>query len=119
MSYIKIKLGEHELALKFNNYGIEQLYKVYREGSLLSFVYAIVWGGYLGNCYAKQTEPELTFDQIIDMIDVMPDAERNAMSEQVSTVLTETQNWKDLTAKGEEIIEDSKKKVIENSVSGT
>jgi hypothetical protein len=58
------------LKVKFNNYAIEQLTAVKGAGGgFYGFTTAIVWGGYLGYCFAQQIDPVLTFEEITDWVD--------------------------------------------------
>lgn len=128
MSYIKITIGplsqtdkgvdipgSNERGLKFNNYGLE-IMAGKMGGSALSFAYAMIYGGLMGNSYAKEIEPEYSFENVIDWIDEIPQAERVVMIENVTKVMTETQNYKDLIKAGTEVKDTAKKKAIKKSV---
>lgn len=117
MSYIQIELGplkkdeqgneipgSNKYGLKFNNYGLE-IMATKMGSSAIAFSYAMIYGGLRGNSYAKEQEPEYSFEQVIDWIDNTPKSERVAMIEQVTKVMTETQNYKELIESGSEVIE--------------
>lgn len=120
MSYIKINLGGVERGLKFNIYGIEKMTEKMRGSSLMAFAYAMVWGGLQGNSYAKELEPDYTFDQVIDWVDEMGE-EKNQVIEDVTKVLMSTQGYKDLIKIGAEVLsnEGDKKKVTETPATPT
>lgn len=122
MSYIKIKIGplkkddkgndipgSNEYGLKFNNYALEIMSNK-MGGSAMSFTYAMVYGGMRGNSYAKEVEPDYTFENVIDWIDAMKKAERISVIEDVTKVMVATQNYKDLINEGTKVIESGKKK---------
>jgi hypothetical protein len=72
-----------ELGIKFNNYAIEQLTAVKgNTGGYYGFVTAIVWGGYLGHCFDKQIEPELSFGEVSDWVDEATPEQLNPIAEQ-------------------------------------
>lgn len=114
MSYIQITIGplkkdkdgidisgSNVRGLKFNNYAIEIMSPYQRTGSTFSFVYALFFGGLMGNSYAKREEPDYTFDEVIDWVDAMPKETKTQTIESVTNVLTETQLYKDLIATAE------------------
>jgi hypothetical protein len=116
MSYITINLGGKSRGLKFNQMAIELIGQYNDAQTTTGFLYAMIYGGLKGNAYVKREELELTFEEVCDLIDEMPNKE--VMAQNISKVLADTQIWKDLVKKGEEIEED-KKKVIENTVTTT
>lgn len=123
MSYIKINLGGVERGLKFNIYGIEKMTEKMRGKSVMAFAYAMIWGGLQGNSYAKEEEPEYTFDQVIDWTDDLPGDEKNKTIEDVTRVLMSTQGYKDLIKRGAEVLKAEtdveKKREIEQPVMPT
>lgn len=59
-----------DIKVKFNNYAIEQITNVKRNtDSIFANITAVVWGGYLGYCFAQQIEPAYTFEQVSDWVD--------------------------------------------------
>lgn len=110
MSHIKITLNQKEYGLKFNQLAIE-LISMYSDSSTTTgFVYSMIYGGMRGHSYVNRQEPDYTFEQVCDWIDEIEAAEKSQMVEDVSKVLTDTQVWKTLIKKGEEIINEGEKK---------
>jgi hypothetical protein len=112
MSYLQIVLGGRPRGLKFNQMAIELIGQYNDAQTTTGFLYAMIYGGLKGNAYVKREELDLTFEQVCDLIDELPNKE--TIAQEASKILAETQIWKDLVKKGEEI-EEEKKKVIENS----
>jgi len=112
MSYLQLELGGKLRGLKFNQLAIE-IISMHNDNSTNSgFMYAMIYGGLMGNSYVKREEPEYTFEDVCDWVDAM---ENKAESiGKVTEVLTSTQVWKSLVKAGEEINEE-KKKVQESS----
>jgi len=116
MSYLQIVLGGRPRGLKFNQMAIELIGQYNDAQTTTGFLYAMIYGGLKGNAYVKREELDLTFEQVCDLIDELPNKE--TIAQEASKILAETQIWKDLVKKGEEI-EEEKKKVIENSATTT
>jgi hypothetical protein len=112
MSYLQLELGGKLRGLKFNQLAIE-IISTHNDNSTNSgFMYAMIYGGLMGNSYVKREEVSYTFEDVCDWVDVMGNkAEAIA---KVTEVLTSTQVWKTLVKAGEEINEE-KKKVQESS----
>lgn len=91
-NYIKVKFPDGiERGLKFNNFGIAEFWKEVdfaRYGSTGN--YAMVWGGLLGNCYAKREEADFTFEQVTDLVDAMS----KELLDEISLVLGATDKFK-------------------------
>jgi hypothetical protein len=112
MSYLQLELGGKLRGLKFNQLAIE-IISTHNDNSTNSgFMYAMIYGGLMGNSYVKREEPDYTFEEVCDWVDTMEN-KAEAMSK-VTDVLTSTQVWKSLVKAGEEINEE-KKKVLESS----
>lgn len=112
MSYIQIEIGGKQRGLKFNQLAIEVIAKYNKSETQTAFIYAMIYGGLMGNSYVKQEEPDYTFEQVCDWIDAMQN--KNDVIANITTVMTDTQIWKDLLKSGQEI-EEGKKKVLESS----
>lgn len=113
MSYIQIKLGDKLRGLKFNQLAIEVISQHNNSGTNTGFIYAMIYGGLRGNSYVKNEEPDYTFEEVCDWVDVMQD--KNNVIELVSKTMTETQIWKTLVKDGTEIQQDGKKKVSKSN----
>ena len=113
MSYIKITIGGKERGLKFNQLAIELMSQYNDSNTTTGFVYALFYAGLRGNSYVKREEPDYTFENVCDWVDVLENKEK--VINDVSAVLTETEVWKTLVKKGDEINEEEKKKVSESS----
>lgn len=111
MSYIQVEIGGKLRGLKFNNFGLEQMYKALEGNSVIAFSYALIWGGLEGNRYVKREEADYSFENVCDWVDALP--AKTQTIESVTKVMTETQNYKDLIKAGEEVV---KKKVRKKPV---
>lgn len=113
MSYIQIDIGGKLRGLKFNQLAIEIISKHNTTDTTSAFMYAMIYGGLIGNSYVKQEEPDYTFEQVCDWIDELEN--KAEVISKVTEVLTSTQVWKSLVKIGEDIV-DEKKKVEQSSV---
>jgi len=93
MSYIKVMFPDNvERGLKFNNLAVSEFFKnVNWERYNDTANYAMVWAGLYGNSFAKREEPDYTFDNVMDWVDQMD----KKVLDDISTVLAETQKYKD------------------------
>lgn len=110
MSYANIVLGGKTRGLKFNQLAIELIGQYNDTQTTTGFLYSMIYAGLKGNAYVKREELELTFEQVCDLIDEMPNKE--TVVAEITKVLAETQIWKDLVKQGEEAEE--KKKATES-----
>lgn len=99
MSYIQIELGGQMRGLKFNNFGLDIMLQNVVKDSNASTVYGMIYGGLRGNSYAKQVEPEYTFEQVIDWIDAISKDKQNEMLMPIVDCLNSTQAYIDLLPK--------------------
>lgn len=106
MSYLQMELGGKLRGLKFNQLAIEILSQHNDNTTSTGFMYAMVYGGLRGNSYVKREEPDYTFEDVCDWCDAMPNKDENIIK--ISSVLTETQIWKDLVKLGEKTVEEIK-----------
>ena len=107
MSYLQLELGGKLRGLKFNQLAIEIISTHNDNSTQSAFMYAMIYGGLMGNSYVKREEPDYTFENVCDWVDVMEN-KAEAISK-VTEVLTSTQVWKTLVKAGEEITEEKKK----------
>jgi hypothetical protein len=112
MSYITINLGGKPRGLKFNQLAIELIGQYNDSKTTTGFLYAMIYGGLKGNAYVKREELELTFEEVCDMIDELPNKE--TIVGEVTKTLSETQIWKELVKQGEEAEAEEKKKATES-----
>jgi hypothetical protein len=111
MSYLQIELGGKSRGLKFNQLAIEIISTYNDQSTNSGFLYAMIYGGLRGNSYVKREETNYTFEEVCDWCDQI--ANKEQIIAKVTETLTETQIWKDLVKQGEEIVDESKKKVSE------
>lgn len=107
MSYLQIEIGGKQRGLKFNQLAIEIMSQYNDTGTTTGFMYAMIYGGLRGNTYVKREEPDYTFEQVCDWVDVLPN--KTEVITEVTRVMSETQIWKDLVDKGKEVAEEEKK----------
>lgn len=67
--YCQIEIAGRKVGLKFNMYAIEQMESIKGNTGTIKNFTSVIWAGLLGNAYAKQTEPDLTFEQVNDWVD--------------------------------------------------
>jgi hypothetical protein len=103
MSYIQIELGGKLRGLKFNMYALEEYTKRIANAldraikknstdiSQATLVYACVYSGLIGNCYAKEIDQDFTFEDVTDWVD----AASNADLEAACNCLSETERYKE------------------------
>ncbi len=109
MSYIQIELGGEMRGLKFNMFALEEYTK--RLGRALDYalknangkpieeiqipqavlVYACIYSGLVGNCFAKEIEQDFTFEDVTDWVE----AAKNQDLEAACNVLSQTERYKE------------------------
>jgi len=113
MSYLQIEIGGKKRGLKFNQLAIELISKHNNGTTQSAFMYAMFYGGLMGNTYVKQEEADYTFEDVCDWVDALEN--KADVITLVTNAMTETQIWKTLVKSGEEILEGGKKKVSKSN----
>lgn len=114
MSYIQIEIGGKQRGLKFNQMALEEFHKHLNLNAIrTSTVYATFYGGLAANCYAKNEEPDFTFENVVDWVDQLYDDGKDEVIAAVDACFASTQTYKKYLKKLEEDIEDLKKKTVE------
>lgn len=109
MSYLQIELGGKTRGLKFNQLAIELISSYNDTKTNTGFVYAMIYGGLMGNTYVKREEADYTFEEVCDWIDEIQNKEE--LVAKVTAALTDTQTFKSLIKQQEkEETKDKKKK---------
>lgn len=70
--YIRVEIGGKERGLKFSQYAKEIIDEKTHKGTLSSNAknyYAIFYGGLIGNCSAKEEEPDFTYEDVEEWVD--------------------------------------------------
>jgi hypothetical protein len=71
--YTEIVINNITVGIKFNMYGFERMQEI--KGNIASgsrYAASLIYGGMLGNCYAKQIEPpDISFEEISDYVDML------------------------------------------------
>lgn len=81
MSYCKVILGGKDRGIKFNNLALLIMSeKTDKDFPDQTAAYAMVYGGLRGNSYAKQEEPDYTFEDVIDWVDKMTTEDANVIA---------------------------------------
>lgn len=96
MSYIKLELGGKDRGLKFNQLALEIMSGYASATVTTANVYAMFYGGLRGNSYVKREEPDYTFEEVCDWVDLLYAEKKTDIIKQVEQVLTETQVYKSL-----------------------
>lgn len=108
MSYLQIEIGGKQRGLKFNQLAIELISQFNDTTTNTGFLYAMVYGGLRGNSYVKREEADYTFEDVCDWVDAMPN--KDDVIIKITNTMTETQIWKDLVSKGQEVASEEPKK---------
>jgi hypothetical protein len=100
---------------KFNNYAITYIFP--RIKSPIDFpvgnVLRLMWSAYSGYCYAKQIEPDVTFEEMGDWLEEnMSKQEFYSYFEQLNNDFKESKAYKDLIKKGALAAEEVEKKSL-------
>ena len=108
MSYIQVMFPDKvERGLKFNNLAVREFWKTIDIGRYNATAnYAMVWGGLVGNYFAKGIDQDFTFEQVIDWVDQMTQEQVDA----ISVVLAGVGSYKEGVAKIEAAMSDVEKK---------
>jgi hypothetical protein len=67
--YTEISILGRVAGLKFNMYAVERFEEIKGTSGTVRNFTAVIWAGLLGNCFAKQIEPEFTFEQVCDFVE--------------------------------------------------
>lgn len=113
MSYIQVELGGKQRGLKFNQLALEKIREKTNPKSDIQNVYALFYGGLMGNSFVKEEEPDYTFENVCDWIDELylkPEA--GEIIKKVSDVFTSTQMYQSLV--GEKPVEEKKRQPKKN-----
>lgn len=110
MSYIQIDIGGKLRGLKFNQLAIEIISTHNDTATNTGFLYAMIYGGLRGNSYVKREEPDYDFEKVCDWVDEMGNKEEEIVK--ITACLTETQIWRELVKKGQEVKEEEGKKKV-------
>ena len=82
MSYCRIDIGGKERGLKFNQMAMIILSeKTDKDHPLATAGYALIYAGLKANCYVKSDEPDFTFEQVCEWVDVISNDDMNKVNE--------------------------------------
>ena len=108
MSYIQIEIGGKLRGLKFNQYAVITMAKFADLDNYEATAgYAMVYGGLKANCYVKREEPDFSFEQVCDWVDLLKPDDLVKVYE----VFSEIQAYKNLITTGEKEEKITKKKL--------
>ena len=72
MSYCKINIGGKERGLKFNQMAVMIMSEYAAADHLLATAgYAMIYAGLRTNCYVKREEPDFTFEDLCEWVEVV------------------------------------------------
>lgn len=107
---MKKELGGKQRGFLFNNYAMSIISEKSKGSNAMAFLYAVVFGGLMGYDYAKETEVDYTFSDVIEWVD---DAMNGGETfEDVVACMQDSKQFKKLTSAAE-LTEDDKKKADE------
>lgn len=113
MNYLQIEIGGKHRGLKFNQLAFQLFCQKakFELAAETSQVYAMFYGGLVGNCVAKGEEEDFTYEQVCDWVDelYLTDDGREIIK-QVDKALTETQVFKKTFSELIEKLNQDKKK---------
>lgn len=107
MSYYKFEWKGKEYNLKFNQLALEIMTSKASTSITSQNIYAMFYGGMRGNSYAKEEEPDYSFENVQDLVDEIYAEKRLEIIVDIEKALTETQLYKSLLP---EIKDDKEKK---------
>ena len=104
MNYIQLNTSSKAIGLKLNQLALQTFWKELENTDnnniLIGSMYAAVYAAYIGNCYAKRVEPDLTFENICDIVDELSVSEEGRKQlEQVDKMYIESELYKQHLAK--------------------
>lgn len=106
MSYCKLNLGGKERGLKFNQMAIVLMHRyVDAEAHEVTSVPAIIYAGLRANDYVKRTEPDYTFEEVVDWCETLGEDDLN----KAVAALTEAEAYKRLIPSEESVEKKSRK----------
>jgi hypothetical protein len=94
MSYLQIEIGSKLRGVKFNQLAIEIIGTYNNTETATGFLYAMVYGGLMGNTYVKREDLDYTFEQVCDWVDAMD--KKDDVVAKLTASLTEANAWKNL-----------------------
>lgn len=97
MSFIQANLNGKERGLKFNQLAVQTYLKNVDWDNPVEAgeVYALFYGGLIGNCYVKRETPDFTFEDVCDWVDTLYlTKEGKETIQAVSKVMTDTEQYK-------------------------
>jgi|SRR5215471_9249276 len=98
--FIEIEIAGKKIGLKFNMYAFEQSLLLKGQNSNISKMTGIIYAAMLGNAYAKQIEPEATFEEISDFVDAnMITQDKDGVLARITDALTDSPILKYLNEK--------------------
>ena len=111
MSYTQIEIGGKKRGLKFNNFAFNAAVKKKLPGFEEETAgYALFYGGLIANCYAKNEQPDFTFEESMEWYDTLTPEQGEAITKAIS----ETDHYKSQIEKTE--TEEDKKKLTTESI---
>lgn len=103
MSYLQLEIGGQRRGLKFNQMAYVLFYQhVDLAEYLATMYYAIVYAGLKANAYVKREELDVTFEQVCEWVDEMPQEDKDAALK----AFTETTQWQKLIEEGKSAVEE-------------
>lgn len=102
MSYIQVEIGGKERGLKFNQLALEEMTTLASTTNTTANVYAMFYGGLVGNSYTKREQPDYTFEDVCDWVDQLFAEKKTDVIKAVEQTLTQTQLYKSLVPEKEE-----------------
>lgn len=99
MSYLQLNIGGKLRGLKYNQGAYVTFYQHVDTSDYLATVYyAVVYAGLKSNSFVKREEFTETFEQICDLVDEMPQEDKDAALK----VFSETTHWQKLVEENKE-----------------
>ena len=99
--YIEIEIEGKKIGLRFNMYAIEQFDTVKGNNSYTKNLTTIVFAGLLGNCFALQKEPEISFADVNEWVEAqIYDGDTDGILNQVAETFMKSNAYARLTGNG-------------------
>jgi len=112
--YIEIEIGGKKVGLKFTMYAVEQIGKLKgREDSVVRYYTGLIYGGALGNAYAKQIEPQISFEDANDFAEQqLLNGDEGDILKNISEVFTQSNYFQSILKKQNGAADDEAKKKL-------
>lgn len=69
--YIQVEINGKKVGVKFNMYAAENFTNVIGIQTSSANIVRMIWAGILGNSFVKQKDPEVSFEDVADWVEIL------------------------------------------------